>query len=87
VAKAWEVETARLDERVKALKEATDVSKAVAKEAVLKAEEATTIHFESVNEFRGTLTDQASKFITRSELIAAMLLVVAIITVVNKLIP
>lgn len=41
---------------------------ASSKEAVQKAEVATEKRFESVNEFRATLTDQAAKFITRKEI-------------------
>ena len=35
-------------------------------EAIAKAERATELRFESVNEFRQTLTDQASSFMTRA---------------------
>lgn len=38
-----------------------------AKEAVTKAEMATERRFESVNEFRQTLSDQAGTFISRTE--------------------
>lgn len=41
---------------------------ASSKEAVTKAESATEKRFDSVNEFRATLTDQASRFVTRKEL-------------------
>jgi hypothetical protein len=42
-----------------------------AEKAVTKAETATTLRFESVNEFRQTLTDQAQTFVTRLESDAA----------------
>jgi hypothetical protein len=43
-----------------------------AREAVAKAETATEKRFESVNEFRQTLTDQAAQFPTRQEVSAQM---------------
>ena len=42
------------------------------KEAGLKQETATEKRLESVNEFRGQLKDQASTFVTRAELLAAI---------------
>jgi len=39
--------------------------------AILKAEAATNHRFESVNEFRATLSDQATKLLTRDEYLAA----------------
>lgn len=66
------------DEKIAFLKQHTDQrfsdqDKAVqaallaAKEAVLKAEAASDKRFESVNEFRKTLSDQTSSFLTRPE--------------------
>ena len=46
---------------------ATAAALAAAKEAVAKAESASEKRFESVNEFRGQLRDQAASFITRDE--------------------
>src|ERR1700730_3038561 len=46
---------------------ATAMALASAKEAVAKAEAASEKRFESVNEFRGQLRDQAASFITRDE--------------------
>lgn len=53
----------RFDNVLQATKAALDA----ADRAVSKAESATEKRFESVNEFRQTLSDQASKFIIRSE--------------------
>lgn len=76
----WTTGTLKIyhDEKIAALKEyvealRTDDQKAVgaalqaAKEAVLKAEIATEKRFESVNEFRKTLSDQTSSFLPRPE--------------------
>lgn len=41
-----------------------------AKEAVIKAETATERRFDSVNEFRKTLSDQAATFVSRAEYLA-----------------
>jgi Flp pilus assembly protein TadB len=49
-------------------KEATAAAFAAAKEAVDKAEIANQKHFDSVNEFRKTLTDQSGLFATKNEL-------------------
>jgi cobalamin biosynthesis Mg chelatase CobN len=46
---------------------ATSAALAAAKEAVAKAEAASEKRFESVNEFRGQLKDQAASFVTRDE--------------------
>jgi len=50
-----------------AAEKAVAAALAAADRAVSKAEVANEKRFDSVNEFRGTLTDQASKFINRSE--------------------
>lgn len=47
--------------------QATQAALAAADRAVNKAEEATEKRFASVNEFRQTLTDQTSTFLTRAE--------------------
>lgn len=52
---------------LQAIKETTSNTLAAAKEAVLKAEDANNKRFESVNEFRATLQDQATKFISKDE--------------------
>lgn len=44
-----------------------DLVAETARQAILKAETATERRFEGVNEFRQTLSDQASRFITRGE--------------------
>jgi Flp pilus assembly protein TadB len=50
-----------------AAEKAVAAALAAAKEAVIKAENASEKRFESVNEFRGALTDQAGKMLTRTE--------------------
>lgn len=57
----------RLTENLTALDRATQVAMTAAKEAVNKAEIASEKRFESVNEFRGQLADQAARFIGRAE--------------------
>ena len=57
-----------VDARVGAIKEATAMALAAAKEAVLKAESANDKRFEGVNEFRNTLKDQQATLVTRTEI-------------------
>jgi hypothetical protein len=57
----------RYSEVASAQARAVDAAFASAKEAVLKAEAANAARFESVNEFRGQLNDQAANFVTRTE--------------------
>jgi Flp pilus assembly protein TadB len=57
----------RYQQRFEAQTKAIDAALLAAKEAVTKAENATEKRFESVNEFRDTLSDQAATFITRVE--------------------
>jgi len=52
-------------QRFGAQQEATSAALAAAKEAVIKAEEAANKRFDSVNEFRQTLADQQSLFVTK----------------------
>lgn len=54
-------------ERFKSSKEAVATALSSAKEAVVKAEIATEKRFESVNEFRGQLNDQAATLMSRRE--------------------
>lgn len=54
----------RFDAQAQAIKDAFQASK----EAISKADNATEKRFEGVNEFRQTLSDQASRFVTRAEL-------------------
>jgi len=54
-------------QRFDAQEKAVASALAAAKEAVLKAEAASDRRFESVNEFRQTLTDQAATFAPRAE--------------------
>lgn len=56
-----------LDERKAAQEKAMDAALAAAEKAVVKAEVATEKRFDAVNEFRQTLSDQATHFIARSE--------------------
>jgi len=51
-----------------AAKEAVNAALIAAKEAVLKAENASEKRFESVNEFRKTLSDQQTQFATKADL-------------------
>lgn len=56
-----------LDERKDAQQQAIAAALASVKEAIQKAENATERRFDSVNEFRQTLTDQAGTFATRDQ--------------------
>ncbi len=56
----------RFDAQTKAIADALQA----AKEAVIKAEVAADKRFEAVNEFRSTLSDQATTFISRAEFTA-----------------
>lgn len=58
----------RYQQRYDAQQSAIGAALQSAQEAVLKAEVATEKRFESVNEFRGTLSDQAATFISRNEI-------------------
>jgi flagellar biogenesis protein FliO len=57
----------RYQQRFQGQLDAVMAALAAAKEAVNKAETANEKRFESVNEFRSTLSDQAAQFLTRSE--------------------
>lgn len=50
---------------LQAIKETTSNTLAAAKEAVLKAEDANNKRFDSVNEFRQTLSEQATNFVSK----------------------
>jgi hypothetical protein len=63
--------SSQLDRRFQDSERAVQAALAAAKEAVLKAEEASNKRFESVNEFRAQLGDQASTFLGRNEYLAA----------------
>ena len=62
----------RNQQRFDAQTKAIEAALLAAKEAVIKAELATEKRFESVNEFRQTLSDQAAQFMTRTEAEAAI---------------
>jgi hypothetical protein len=57
----------RYEDRFRATDEKTGLALTSSKEAVAKAETATEKRFDSVNEFRKTLADQASGFMPRQE--------------------
>src|SRR5450755_1456459 len=59
--------SSQLDRRFTDSERAVQAALAAAKEAVLKAETASERRFESVNEFRAQLNDQAHAFLTRTE--------------------
>ena len=58
---------ARYEDRFKAMDEKTSLALAASEKAVTKAEAATEKRFDSVNEFRKTLSDQAATFLARPE--------------------
>lgn len=57
----------RYGERFEAMDEKTSLALTSSKEAVTKAEIATEKRFDAVNEFRGTLSDQAATLLPRAE--------------------
>lgn len=57
----------RYEDKFRAADEKTSLALAASDKALTKAEAATERRFESVNEFRDTLRDQAGTFITRAE--------------------
>jgi hypothetical protein len=57
----------RYEERFKAMDEKTGLALTSSEKAVAKAEMATEKRFDSVNEFRGQLKDQAATLLTRVE--------------------
>jgi len=76
---SWSIETLRaiLQERdVRYAQRFIDMERALtaalvaSEKAIIKAEVATEKRFESVNEFRTTLSDQATNFVTRAEFAA-----------------
>jgi hypothetical protein len=58
----------KLINRIESLRSMIDLRAEMNNEAITKAEKATQLRFESVNEFRQTLTDQATQFVTRGVL-------------------
>src|SRR5688572_23666498 len=60
----------RYDQRFRDQDKAVNAALVSAEKAVSKAEAASERRFEAVNEFRATLADQASTFITRVEALA-----------------
>lgn len=63
----YETQTKALDAAFVAAEKAVQTALASAEKAVSKAEFAATTRFESVNEFRGQLADQAATFMPRVE--------------------
>jgi hypothetical protein len=57
----------RYEDRFKAQDEKTTLALTASKEAITKAETATEKRFDAVNEFRGTLSDQAATLLPRLE--------------------
>ena len=57
----------RYEQRFKAMDEKTSLAMTASEKAVSKAEAATEKRFDAVNEFRGTLSDQARLLIPREE--------------------
>ncbi len=57
----------RYEDRFKATDEKTSLALAGSEKAVTKAEAATEKRFDAVNEFRGTLSDQAASLLPRAE--------------------
>ncbi len=66
-AQRFEAQQQALNAALQAAKEGTANALAAAKEAVNKAEEASNKRFDSVNEFRQTLTDQSTTFMSKPE--------------------
>lgn len=63
----YEERDRRYEDRFKAADEKTALALTASKEAVSKAEAATEKRFDAVNEFRGTLSDQARLLLPRAE--------------------
>jgi hypothetical protein len=57
----------RYEERFRAMDEKTSLALTASEKAVTKAETATEKRFDAVNEFRGTLSDQAANLLPRGE--------------------
>ncbi len=66
-AQRFEAQQQALNAALAAAKEAVANALQASKEAVLKAEDAANKRFDSVNEFRQTLTDQAQTFMSKAE--------------------
>lgn len=54
-----------VDSQFRAMKESTALALDAQKEAVIKAEKATELRFESVNEFRAAMSDQQAHYVSR----------------------
>lgn len=75
--------------QIKWLKKYTDAEIKSVREAVDKVEKTNQAKFDSQNEFRAQLKDQAANFVTRRELwgavITAVTLIIAAIAIVSKI--
>jgi uncharacterized protein with von Willebrand factor type A (vWA) domain len=65
---AIQAEARRSDARFDAMQQAVDAAFASSQRAIDKTNEALEARFEGVNEFRATLSDQASNFVTKDAL-------------------
>lgn len=63
----FDAQTRAIDAAITAQRAAIDAALIAANQATTKAEAATELRFQSVNEFRQTLSDQAATFATRTE--------------------
>jgi hypothetical protein len=63
---------AKLTQQISSLQQMTEIRSSMNDTALNKAQAATDIRFNSVNEFRGTLTDQAASFVTTTILDARL---------------
>lgn len=70
--KAFEAQQLAMKTALEAAERAVDRALLAAEKAVIKAETAADKRFEAVNEFRSTLQDQQTTFITRLEALAAI---------------
>ena len=82
VMKVMDERDLRYQQRFEAQSTAIKDALIAAEKAVTKAEVATERRFESVNEFRQTLSDQAAKFVTRTEFHAIIVTLVSVVGLV-----
>jgi hypothetical protein len=73
-----------MEAEVTSLRRYTDAQALSISDAISKANAANDIRFASINEFRGQLRDQASTFITRTELWTIVGLLIAGLIYMNK---
>jgi len=80
----YQTQTKALDAAFASAEKAVSAALQAAEAAVQKAENAADKRFEAVNEFRGQLSDQAAKFMTRDESLARHGRTEQDITVINS---